>query len=310
MSRIACIVPVYNGKHDLTRLLDSLQNQSVSFDVLVVDSSSHDGSQELARARTSQVHVIPSIEFNHGGTRQLMIERHPDYDIYVFMTQDAYLQDSDAVARLIQPFSDRKVGAVCGRQLHHWDANLLAQHARIFNYPPSVAIKSIADAPHLGIKTAFMSNSFAAYRKEALDAVGGFPNHVIFAEDMYVASRMLMGGWKIAYAGNAQCRHSHNYTLREEFSRYFDMGVFHAREPWIRQTFGGAGGEGIQYVKSELSFLGFRYWYLWPGSILRNAIKLLGYKLGQQEVRLPLMLKRKLGMYRRYWDGPFARRDG
>lgn len=306
MTRIACIIPVYNGKSDLNRLLDSLQMQSATFDVLIVDSSSTDGSQELACARARQVDVISSAQFNHGGTRQLMVDRYPEYDIYVFMTQDAYLSDTDAVAQLVEGFSDPLVGAVCGRQLPHLDASPLAQHARKFNYPSDILIKSMSDVSRLGIKAAFMSNSFAAYRKEALTAVGGFPAHVIFAEDMYVAARMLMAGWRVAYAGNAQCLHSHNYSLHEEFSRYFDMGVFHAREPWIRATFGGAGGEGIRYVKSELSFLGWRRWHLWPSALLRNAVKLLGYKLGQKEAYLSLSLKRHLGMYKRYWDGPFA----
>ena len=123
---------------------------------------------------------------------------------------------------------------------------------------------------------------------------------------MYAAAKMLMAGWRVAYAGNAQCRHSHNYSLVEEFARYFDMGVFHARESWIRENFGGAGGEGIRYVKSELQFLGLHRLYLWPSAMLRNAIKLFAYKLGQQEAILPTLIKRKLGMYKRYWDGPFA----
>ena len=237
-----------------------------------------------------------------------MVDLHPGYEVYVFLTQDACLFDADAIAKIVEPFTDSAVGAVCGRQLPHLDATPLAKHARAFNYPPGVVIKTMDDAPRLGIKTAFMSNSFAAYRASALKAVGGFPVHVIFAEDMFVAARMLLSGWKVVYAGNAQCRHSHNYSMLEEFRRYFDMGVFHAREPWIRQTFGGAGGEGIRYVKSELQFLGLARCYLWPTAILRNAVKLLGYKLGQQEARLPLVLKRKLGMYRRYWNGPFAQR--
>lgn len=139
--------------------------------------------------------------------------------------------------------------------------------------------------------------------------VGGFPKHVIFAEDMYVAAKMLMAGWKVAYEGSACCRHSHNYTIGEEFRRYFDMGVFHAREPWIRQTFGGAGGEGLRYVKSELKYLGLSRLYLWPSSILRNACKLLAYKLGQKEHLLPFGIKRKLGMYKGYWNSPFAQKS-
>jgi rhamnosyltransferase len=306
MLRIACIVPTYNGKAELARLLDSLDQQTAKFDLFVVDSSSSDGTQSLLRDRLEHLHVIPSTDFNHGGTRQLMVDLHPGYEAYVFLTQDACLFDADAISRIVEPFSDPSVGAVCGRQLPHLDATPLAQHARAFNYPSGVVVKTMDDAPRLGIKTAFMSNSFAAYRASALQAVGGFPVHVIFAEDMFVAARMLLSGWKVVYAGNAQCRHSHNYSMWEEFRRYFDMGVFHAREPWIRQAFGGAGGEGVRYVKSEVKFLGVAHFFQWPSAILRNAVKLLAYKLGQKETRLPVALKRKLGMYRRYWDGPFA----
>lgn len=305
-ARIACIVPTYNGRDDLARLLDSLDKQVASFDLFIVDSSSKDGTRELALARVKNVLTIPSSQFNHGGTRQMLVSQNPGYDIYVFLTQDAYLEDVDAIARLVAPFSDEKIGAVCGRQLPHRDASPLAQHARLFNYPESSLIKTFDDAPAMGLKTAFMSNSFAAYRGSALLEVGGFPEHVIFAEDMYVAAKMLLQGWKVAYAGDASCRHSHNYTLLEEFRRYFDMGVFHAREPWIRERFGGAGGEGLRYVRSELKFLGLVRLHLWPSAIFRNACKLLAYKFGQKEQRMSIGLKKKLGMYKRYWDSPYA----
>lgn len=304
--RIACIIPTYNGKSDLERLLNSLKTQSIEFDIFVVDSSSTDGTGQLARNHVRKVTVIPTFEFNHGGTRQCMVDQNPAYDVFVFLTQDSCLGHSEAIERIVEPFADSLVGAVCGRQLPHLGASPFAQHARFFNYPEGLQIRSMADAAQLGIKTPFMSNSFAAYRAECLKAVGGFPRHVIFAEDMYAAAKMLLAGWKVAYAGNAQCLHSHSYTVAQEFERYFDMGVFHARERWIRQQFGGAGGEGMRYVKSELKFLGLRRLHLWPSAIIRNGAKLLGYKLGQQEARLPIGLKRKFSMYKRYWDGPFA----
>jgi rhamnosyltransferase len=272
--------------------------------VVVIDSSSVDNTVDIALSYGYKVHSVERSDFNHGGTRQNIVDRYPDCDIYVFMTQDAYLADEQAIYHLVEPFSDPCVGAVCGRQLSHIDANPLAAHARMFNYPPESRVKSMADAPELGIKTPFISNSFAAYRREALLDVGGFPRHVILSEDMYVAARMLLKGWKVAYAGNARCRHSHNYTMLEELRRYFDVGVFHAREPWIRENFGSAGGEGGRYVISELKFLGLSRVYLWPASLTRNALKLVGYKLGQREASLPLWLKRRLSMHRRFWDRP------
>lgn len=304
--RIACIIPTYNGRVDLARLLDSLDGQTAQFDLYIVDSSSTDGTLELALARVENVTTIPSSQFNHGGTRQMMVRQNSEYDIYVFMTQDAYLEDSNAIEKLISHFANDKVGAVCGRQLPHLDASLMAQHARLFNYPATSLIKSFEHAPEYGLKTAFMSNSFAAYRGRALNDAGGFPEHVIFAEDMFVTAKMLMMGWHVAYAGDASCRHSHNYTVAEEFRRYFDMGVFHAREPWIRQGFGGAGGEGLRYVKSEIKFLGFSNFHLWWSAILRNVCKLTAYKLGQREQNLTIRLKRKLGMYKGFWNSRYA----
>lgn len=304
--RIACIVPTYNGRDEFFRLLCSFEKQSIPLDLFVVDSGSSDGTAELASSHVANFIAIPSSQFNHGGTRQMMVNANPGYDVYVFLTQDAYLVGSDSIERLVSPFKDTEVGAVCGRQLAHLDAFPLAEHARKFNYPVFSCVKTISDAPYLGIKTPFMSNSFSAYRREALLAVGGFPEHVILSEDMYVAAKMLLSGWKVAYAGDALCRHSHNYTLKEEFCRYFDQGVFHARESWIRDRFGGAGGEGLRYVKSELGFLGLSRIYLWPGAILRNFFKLLAYKLGQKESLIPVFLKKKLSMHKRYWDSPFA----
>lgn len=306
-STTAVIVPTYNGVHELRRLLASLDKQTLKFDLLIVDSSSGDGTAELGRQHSTYFKSIPAAQFNHGGTRQQLVLERPDYDIYVFLTQDAYLENATSLQRLIQPLlDDEEVGAVCGRQLPHHNATPLAQHARQFNYPAkSHTTRYQANSKH-GMKTAFMSNSFAAYRRKALLQAGGFPEHVILSEDMYVTAQMLLRNWKIAYAADAQCRHSHNYTMAEEFRRYFDIGVFHARESWIRKKFGGAGGEGLRYVKSELNFLGWPRLYLWPSSLCRNACKLIGYKLGQNERHLPITIKKSLSMHRRYWDGPHA----
>lgn len=299
--RIACIVPTFNGLRDFIRLFKSLSNQQVNFDLFVVDSGSTDGTLEYLIENRIEHSLIKSTQFNHGGTRQMMVDIHSNYDIYIFLTQDAYLENGDSIYNLVKPFLDSSVGAVCGRQIPHLNAGPFARHAREFNYPDAYSQKNLADVPKLGLKTVFLSNSFAGYRKKALQAVGGFPSDVIFAEDMYVAAKMVKAGWDIAYAGDARCRHSHNYSLLEEFRRYFDMGVFHSREFWIRSEFGGAGSEGIRYIISEIKFIGIFRCYLLPSLLLRNSLKLLGYKIGLNEKYLPLALKKHIGSFRGYW---------
>lgn len=299
--KVACIVPTYNGFPMLKLLWQSLLKQSIPFDFFVVDSSSSDETQGFLISNNIDHIIIEPSSFNHGGTRQMMVDRNKDYDFYVFLTQDAYLENECSLENILSPFVDSAVGAVCARQMPHHDANLLARHARLFNYPDYSVVKSKSDAPIYGIKTPFMSNSFAAYRATALMDVKGFPDNIILGEDMYVAAKMLLNDWKIAYASNAICRHSHNYSLVEEFKRYFDQGVFQSREKWIGKAFGGAGGEGVRFVKSELAFLGIKRIFLWPASIFRNFLKLVAYKLGFFEKKIPVKIKIKLSMHKRFW---------
>lgn len=301
MKTIACIIPTFNGESYIVELLQSIHLQDTKTDIYIVDSSSADMTVDLARPLVKNIKIIPSYEFNHGGTRQLMIDSIPHYDIYVLLTQDTILCKDNSISELVHYFNDSLVGAVCGRQLPHSDANVFSAHARFFNYSELSQIKSASDIKNLGLKTAFMSNSFSAYRAEAIKDVGGFPSGIIFGEDMYIAAKMLLNGWKIAYSSNATCFHSHNYSLMQEFSRYFDMGVFHSRESWIRLRFGGASGEGLKYVKSEIHFLGLQHMYLWPLALIRNFVKLMGYKLGTQESLLPIWVKKRIGMNSNYW---------
>lgn len=300
--KVACIIPTYNDIDSLKRCLASLREQkNIDFKVIIVDSSSLDGTAEYA-SRYADIFVsIQSSDFNHGGTRQMIAELYDDFEILVFLTQDAYLDKPDSLLRIINPFTDNNVSAVCGRQLPHVNATVLSQHARYFNYPNETLVKAASDIRNLGLKTPFLSNSFSAYRRSTLISTGGFPSNVILSEDMYIGAKMILCGFKIVYAADATCYHSHNYSLLEEFKRYFDIGVFHAREDWIRKNFGGAGGEGLKYVKSEIKFLWPNNIHLIPESFLRNALKLIAYKLGQLENKLPNNLKRKLSMHKGFW---------
>lgn len=301
------IIPVYNPDEKFLRLLASLKEQTYEkYALLVIDSGEKANYPELLMDwPRAEVKKISSAEFNHGGTRQLGVDMHPDKDVYVFLTQDAVLADKTSLEKLAAVFADSRTGCAYGRQLPYETAGLYARAAREINYPPESHVRTMEDKDRCGIKTAFLSNSFAAYRREALEAVGGFPTHTILCEDMYVAAKMLMAGYQKAYVAEACVYHSHDYSIWQEFRRYFDFGVFHAREKWISQVFGGAGGSGLDFVKRELALIvqepAARQLPLLCGMVLRDGMKLMGYKLGMVEKYLPLGIKRTFSMTRRYW---------
>jgi len=304
MNKVGLIVPTLNAGKLWDAWLKAFEQQTRKPDfLLVIDSSSNDGTATLAQAHGFAVQVIPRLEFNHGGTRQLGISMLPEADIIVFMTQDALLAHPDALAKLLAEFEDERVGAAYGRQLPHHNAGPIGAHARLFNYPPQSQVRSLEDRQQFGIKTVFISNSFAAYRRSALMDVGGFPVDTIMNEDTYVVGKMLLDGWKIAYCADAQVYHSHDYGFLDEFKRYFDIGVFHAHTAWLRQNFGGAGGEGRRFVLSELQYHWKNKPSLIPSAMLRTGLKWLGFKLGSElHVLLPLFVKRRLSLHRAYWQ--------
>ncbi|BBA36240.1 family 2 glycosyl transferase [Methylocaldum marinum] len=303
MTKIGLIVPTLNAGALWPSWLTAFERQTRRPDrLLVIDSSSDDDTVALARSYGFGVHVIAKADFNHGGTRQLGIGLLHDAEIIVFMTQDALLAGPDAIERLLEAFADERVGAAYGRQLPHRDAKPIGAHARLFNYPPQSRVRSLEDRRQLGIKTAFISNSFAAYRRSALLDVGGFPTDTVMNEDTFVAGKMLLSGWKVAYRADARVHHSHDYAYADEFKRYFDIGVFHARTPWLQETFGKAAGEGRRYVVSELRYLAKNAPRLVPSAVLRSGLKWLGFKMGSSLHRkLPLFLNRRLSLHRAYW---------
>lgn len=301
--RVAVIIPVCNAAKWLPQFLPALQAQQPAPDeVLFIDSASDDNTVSTIRSTGFDVHVIARRDFNHGGTRQLGIELITA-DICVFLTQDAILQSSDAIARLVAPIVEhRDIGVSYGRQLPHCTTGPLGSHARIFNYPEIFHTRSLVDAQTYGLKTCFTSDSFCAYRVSALRDVCGFPLCVIGTEDAYVAACMLIAGKKVHYAADACVYHSHDYTLAQQFRRYFDIGVFYGREGWIRANFGSAGGEGLRFTLSEMTYLlQRRAAKLLPYALLQNAAKVLGYCLGKLESRLPLTLKQKISMNPNFW---------
>ncbi len=299
---IQIIIPVYHPDEKFDRLLEMLSKQLLAkWQLLIIDSGSDKKYlSHLTDFRNVTVKDIKSQEFDHGGTRQKGIDLNPVADVYVFLTQDAILVDEQALGNLVYAFEDDKVGCVYGRQLPHKNASFFATIARNYNYGKESYVRSFTDKEKYGMKTAFISNSFAAYRREAILQVGGFPSNTILSEDMFVAAKMLMNNWQVAYQADAQVYHSHNYTVWQEFKRYFDIGVFHSREKWIREVFGEAEKSGMGFISYELKKISKKPWLI-PNMIARDGMKFIGYRLGIMEKGLPLFLKKRLAMNRRYY---------
>ncbi|SEM44091.1 rhamnosyltransferase [bacterium A37T11] len=301
--KVNVFIPSLNAGPVWGEVLQALKQQTYPVNMFVLaDSGSTDTTVFQALEAGFNIIPVAKKDFDHGGTRQKAISDYPDADIYVLLTQDAIPASKDTIAHIVQVFAERpEIGMAYGRQLPHRGATAPEAHARLFNYPAQTQIRGIEDASKYGIKTISCSNSFAAYRRTAFEEAGGFPSGTIMGEDVIVAGQMLLKGWKMAYVADACVYHSHDYTLRQEFERYFDIGVFHESNPWIFASFGTADREGFRYVKSELKYILKHQPLLLPKTFLSFFAKWLGYKLGLQHKKLSLKRKKQFSMFKGYW---------
>jgi rhamnosyltransferase len=298
---VGVVIPTYNGGNLWEKVVASLQAQQSYFDqILVIDSDSKDNTVAIAQEAGFTVVKISSSVFDYGNTRNIGLSK-VNCDIIIFMTQDAILMDN-AISSIINVFEDENVALAYGRQLPHDNASPIAQHARLFNYKDNSYTYDLDDKDINGIKVAFSSNTFAAYRKTHFNKIGGFSNKINASEDMHIAAKALVHGYKVSYVAEAVCKHSHNYTPLHEFKRYFDIGVFHQNEPWIIKTFGKLEGEGLKFLLSEILFLCKKKKVHWiPFAILNNLFKFLGYKTGSVYKKLPYKLCILFSACKPYW---------
>jgi len=302
MNKVSIIIPTYNAEIYLTKLLDTLRNQTIkNYELIIIDSSSSDNTVKIAKEYTDNVIIIPQKEFDHGGTRT-KAGKIAKGEILIYLTQDALPYDKFTIENILKVFDDNEIGGAYGRQISYPDTNLFGKHLREFNYRDKSYIRSKKDIARYGLKTGFLSDSFASYRRSTLESIGWFKDNLILGEDTYAGAKMILSNYKLAYVVDAKVYHSHSYTIWQEFKRYFDIGVFHKCENWILDSFGKAEGEGIKYIKSEIKYLlKNNAWYLLIEFFIRNNMKYLGYKLGQKYKIIPLTLVKKISMHHRWW---------
>lgn len=296
---IGIAVLTLNAASYLLKCLEPLLASPLQPHILVVDSSSNDNTIKVAKEMGVETIVIPRNEFNHGLTRE-MARKHLNSDIVVMITPDAIAIDNRALEKLVKPIITGQAAITYGRQIPHFGADFFESFAREFNYPEVSQIRSLSDAHQYGVYTFFCSDSFAAYSNKALDSIGGFPE-VLLGEDTVATALLLRQGYQIAYVAEAVVRHSHGYSLKQEFRRYFDTGLARADYGHLFVCGESDNKRGSQFVKEMFKRLIKEQPHLLPYACLQTAMKWFGYRLGKVSTEAPVWFKKPLSAHPGYW---------
>lgn len=219
------IIPTRNAENCIGKLLDAVQSQSLPpKKILVVDSASEDRTVELCRSFGVEPLVIDSTSFDHGGTRDMAF-RMTDTPYVIFMTQDALPERKDSMERLLCHFARRPCLAIIGgRQIAYPQASPQEKLVRAHNYPDQTRFWEESQCAALGVRAYLISDVFAAYRRDAYLAVGGFDHPLMTNEDMLITQKLLDAGYEAGYAGDACVYHSHDFTWHQQYHRNYIVG--------------------------------------------------------------------------------------
>ncbi|MCM3055996.1 glycosyltransferase family 2 protein [Caldifermentibacillus hisashii] len=302
--KVSVLIPTYNAEQFIRPLLSKLENQKlpegVAMEIILVDSSSTDRTKGIVKEQfpNVQFHTIPNKEFNHGGTRNMLADLATG-EFLLYMTQDAIPFDDKLIMFLLENFQDENVLIACGRQIPKEDANPLEKYARSFNYPDKRIIKDKSKISELGIKTFFNSNVCSMYRATLFHGseFHGFPNNVILNEDIILSYYVIMKGYKVIYDNRAIVYHSHNYSIKQQFKRNFDIGMAFNESEFMLQNVSNEK-EGIKLVLGQLKYL-IKNGYVTqvPRCIVESGMKFIGYNLGRRHHLFSEKTKRKLSAY-------------
>lgn len=283
------VIPTYKPDERFFKLVDMLLNDMQGYVNRIIvmntdkaewDKAVPEGFEEAHKKEVGVFHIEKE-RFDHAGTRhEGMLKCVTPY--VLFMTQDALPKDNTLMEKLVAALnSDGDVAVAYARQLPNEDCNVLERLTRGFNYPAESRVKTKDDIETLGIKTFFCSNVCAMYRRLTYDKLGGFSAPAIFNEDMVYAGHAIKAGLKIAYVGDAEVYHSHNYSGIRQFHRNFDLGVSQTDHP---EVFEGIKSEteGKKMVKRNAATL-FKSGH--PLAVIKlvwqSGWKYLGYKKGR-----------------------------
>lgn len=247
--KVDIICPLYNAEKDILPLFESLKKQKgvdiENFRFVLTESK--DKTEEILNENKIKYDKVSKEEFSHSKTREDEAMKS-SADILVFITQDIVIERDDWLKNLVTPIESGECEASFSRQISKY--NNIEKYTREKNYPVESYINSKDDIGEKGLRTFFFSDASSAIKTEVFKKLNGYDGKRLpINEDMYIAYKLVMNGYKIKYASNSEVFHSHKFSLKEIYDRYYLTGLFMAQNTYLDE-FGTTktGGGLAKYV--------------------------------------------------------------
>lgn len=218
MPQVSIIILNWNGKPLLKDCLDSLRNQGFrDFEAVVVDNGSSDGSAAYLREAYPWVRLVALQENTGfaGGNNRAFAECSGRF--IVTLNNDTKLEPDFLAAMVAAAEADPCIGMVAAKMLNFY------QPGRIDSVGVRVTASGMGQNIGVGEQDRGQYDApldvfgpcagAALYRREMLEQVGFFdPAFFAYYEDLDLAWRGRLAGWRAVTAPNAVVYHVHSAT--------------------------------------------------------------------------------------------------
>ncbi len=312
--KTSVFIPTKNPGRAIIDMVEALIDQSYTPDeILIIDSSSTDGSIELLRKKHGalfnnilRVHKISPKNFGHGKTRNLAVKMLTG-DVIIFLTQDVTINNASFIKNITEPLrqdTEGKIAATFARQIAKPEHHILEHFFNSFYFPSYDILRMKRLARKLKMKDIFFSNAASCIRRDLLIKLP-FDESLIMCEDQKFTFDALSNGFQTLYVSKATVHHSHQYNLSFLFRRYFDCATaFISME---KQTKLNIRSTGLNFIFRELWFVLRHKPSIIPLVILRNIAKSTATELAMFSYKYRKFLKYKkfsrISMTPNYWVG-------
>lgn len=212
---VSIIVPGKNeGKH-IFKLVNSLKEQTYqNFEFIVIDDGSDDDTEQICKSlqRNGLIDLFLRNDVRGGKASAANLGyRFSKGSIVVHLDADCSY-DNDAIEKIIIPFYlEENVGAVGGNILVRNYKESLCATLQAIEYSDTISVGRITSSS-LGIYR-LVSGAFGAFKREALDRVGGWDIGPGLDGDITVKLRKL--GYLIKFEPEAVCQTSVPRTFKK-----------------------------------------------------------------------------------------------
>jgi GT2 family glycosyltransferase len=219
MQKVSIVVPNWNGAKDLPDCLDSLLEQTLTPQIVVVDNGSADNSLELLENKYPEVEVV-ALKKNHGfaGGVNVGIKKAigSEADYIALLNNDATV-DKKWIAALAEVLDKNSaVGIVTSKILGATQDFLdsTGESYTTWGLPYPRGRNEIETAKYDKDTLVFGASGGASlYRVKMLEEIGLFDDKFFaYYEDVDLSFRAQLYGWKVAYEPKAEVYHQISAT--------------------------------------------------------------------------------------------------